>query len=116
MLDVDRFGKYTFKDESKKMSQLDSINPSVKDSIAIEVLTSSNEQPYYIIQKGPSKIGPFTGFELKDKIKLLGPHAERNMEIVSIKFHVISEEIKVRGATPYFLEKFKVERLLGVSI
>jgi adenylate cyclase class 1 len=115
-LDVDRFGKYTFKDESRKMSQLDSINSFVKDSLGIEVLTSSNEQPYYIIQKGPSKIGPFTGFELKDKIKLLGPHAERNLEVVSIKFHAISDEIKIWGATPYFLEKFKVERLLGVSI
>lgn len=115
-LTVDRFGKYSFNDESRKMSQLDSINLFNKDSLAVEVLITSNEKPYYIMQKGPAKIGPFAGHELKDKVKLFGPGSERNMEIANLKFHIISDEMKQWGSTPYFLEKYKLERLLGVSI
>lgn len=115
-LTVDRFGKYSFKDESKKMSQLDSINTFVNNSLSVEVVSSSNERPYYILQKGPAKIGPFAAHELKDKVKLFGPDAERNMEVASLKFHVISDEKNIWGSTPYFLEKYKVERLLGISI
>ncbi|MFA5519049.1 MAG: class I adenylate cyclase [Spirochaetota bacterium] len=115
-LTVDRFGKYSFKDESKKISQFNRLNPLVKDSLFVEVVNSSKERPYYILQKGPAKIGPFAGHELKDKVKFFGSDTERNMEIAGVKFHVISDEMKLWGATPYFLEKYKVERLLGVSI
>ncbi len=115
-LEVDRFGKYSFRDETRKMGQLDSINPFIKDSLSVEVFHNIKENPYYVLQKGAAKIGPFHGNELQEKIKLLGPTAERNMEVISIVFHNLPEEIKVWGATPYFLEKYKIERLLGSSI
>lgn len=115
-LEVDRFGKYSFRDETKKMGQLDSINPFIKDSLSVEVFHNIKESPYYVLQKGAAKIGPFHGNDLQEKIKLLGPSADRNMEVVSIVFHNLPEEIALWGATPYFLEKYKIERLLGSSI
>jgi len=109
-LDVDKFGKVNFKDDSRNIRQLDSLYSNSDNGIMIDVgLKDGNT--YYSLRSGSGRTGAVTLSRVQEKLKELGKG--RSCEIIDIKFHGFPEERLEIGSTIYFYEKYKIEKVIG---
>jgi len=113
-LDIDRFGKYNFRDETKNLMQLDVINTTFGGAVMSDVIYKDG-QSYYMIRKGDIKVGPVQLANLPDKIKAAGL-GSTPPEIIDIKFHNLNAEKAECGTMIYFMEKFRMEKITGSAM
>lgn len=112
-LEVDKFGKVNFKNDSRNIRQLDSLYSVSENGIMIDVgLKDGNT--YYSIRSGTGRTSAVTISGIPEKLKELGK--SRACEIIDIKFHGFPEERMEMGSTIYFYEKYKMEKVIGSII
>ncbi|MCL1865277.1 MAG: class I adenylate cyclase [Spirochaetes bacterium] len=112
-LDIDKYGKINFKDDSLMFSQRDYIYKVDEDAIMINIELKDNITLYSI----RSNAGNIDGIRLNqfpEKIKELGKN--QTCEIIDIKFHNFPAERIELGSTLYFYEKYKIEKMLGAIL
>lgn len=114
-LDIDRFGKYTLKDETRSLRQMDVINTALGGAAMADVIYKDG-QSYYMIRKGDLKAGPVQLANLHDRLGAAGIGQGTPPEIIDIKFHNITPEKAECGTMLYFMEKFKMEKATGSSM
>lgn len=114
-LEVDKFGKFNFRDESRKMRELDQISSDFPDGIKVEVINNQG-QTYYIVNRKQASIGPALYSAMNEKLKQLRTSASGPMEIIDLKFRHFPDEKLEAGSTHYFLEKYKLEKIMGSSL
>lgn len=109
-LEVDKFGKINFKDDSKNLRQLDSLFSNTDNGITVDV-GSKEGKTLYSIRGSGLKPDAVTLAGIPDKLKELGK--KRTSEIVEIKFHNLASERMEMGSTIYFYEKYRLEKVIG---
>jgi len=114
-LDIDRFGKYSLKEETRNLSQMDMLNTSFSSGAMAEIIEKDG-LPYYIISKKDVKIGPAPLKGLHEKVKQLGHTSASPIEIIDIKFHNLPPEKIEAGSMIYLLEKFRIEKITGACL
>ncbi|HOP62246.1 MAG TPA: class I adenylate cyclase [Spirochaetota bacterium] len=114
-LDIDRFGKYNLKDESRNMRQMDVLNTSFDEAVMADVIYKDGHT-YYMVKKGGVKAGPVQLAGLHDKIKSAGIGVVTPPEILDLKFHNLPHEKAECGTMFYFMEKFRMEKVTGASL
>jgi len=112
-LDVDKFGKFTFKDDSRNVRQLDSLYSNTENGIMIDVALSEGNTLYSIRTSG-GRTGTVTLSGIPGILRQIGKN--RNCEIIDIKFHNFPAEKIEIGSTVYFYEKYRVEKVIGSII
>ena len=114
-LEVDRFGKFAFRDESRKMRELDTINADFPDAVKVEVINNQG-QVYYLIKQRDVNIGPVVVSAVHEKLKQLKTAGAGPLEIIDLKFRNFPSEKLEAGSTHYFLEKYKLEKMMGSTL
>ncbi len=114
-LDVDKFGKFTFKDESRKMREMDQISTGFPDGIRVEVINNQG-QIYYMMKRNETTIGPVLVSAIHDKLKELRAGGHVLLEVIDLKFRHFAEDKLEAGTTHYFLEKYKLEKMTGSTL
>jgi len=109
-LDVDKFGKVTFKDDSRNVRQLDALYSNVENGIMIDVGLSEGNTLYSIRTSG-GRTSAVTLSGIPDKLKEIGK--TRTCEIIDIKFHNFPVARMEIGSTNFFYEKYKIEKVIG---
>jgi len=109
-LDIDKFGKINFKDESKNMRQMDSLYTNTESGIVVDVEFNEGKTLYSIRNNG-EKSGIVTLSGIPDLLKKIGK--KRICEIIDIKFHNFPQERMEIGSTIYLYEKYKIEKVIG---
>jgi len=112
-LDVDKFGKVNFKDDSKNVRQLDSLYSTTENGIMIDV-NFSNGNTLYSIRSSGGRAEAVSLNSIPDKLKQIGKN--RNCEIIDIKFQNFPVERMEIGSTIYFYEKYRIEKIIGSII
>ncbi|MCL2156189.1 MAG: class I adenylate cyclase, partial [Leptospirales bacterium] len=109
-LDIDKYSRMNFKDDSLIFSQRDHIYKVNEDAIMINIELRDNVTLYSI----RSNTGNIDGLKLNQipqKLKELGKNPTN--DIIEIKFLNLSPERMELGSTIYFYEKYKIEKILG---
>ncbi len=109
-LDVDKFGKVVFKDDSRNVRQLDSLYSNTDKGIMIDVGLNDGNTLYSVRTSG-GRTGAVTLSGLPEKLKEIGK--TRTCEILDIKFHNFPVERMEIGSTIYFYEKYRIEKVIG---
>ncbi|HOK93391.1 MAG TPA: class I adenylate cyclase [Spirochaetota bacterium] len=111
-LEVDRFGKFSIKNETRRAKEIDVINSSFPMGIIAEVIYKDS-YPFYILRAGGKQTKPSSLSKIVENYKTLG--MQNPPEIIDIKFHNLSPDKLESGSMVYFLEKFRLEKTLGSS-
>ena len=112
-LDVDKFGKVNFKDDSRNVRQLDSLYSNTENGVMIDVGLSEGNTLYSARSTGGrSKAVTLSG--IPGMLKEIGKN--RTCEIIDIKFHNFPAERMEIGSTIYFYEKYRIEKITGSVI
>jgi len=112
-LDVDKFGKVNFKDDSRNVRQLDSLYSNTENGVMIDVGLSEGNTLYSARSTGGrSKAVTLSG--IPGMLKEIGK--TRTCEIIDIKFHNFPAERMEIGSTIYFYEKYRIEKITGSVI
>ncbi len=114
-LEFDRFGKFEFRDHSKKMMQMNYLSTKISGALHVEVVESAGEFFYTLIKDG-MKIGPVAPASLSGAAKKLDPLNSGIIEIVDIKFQNLPEDLADSGSTVYFRERYNIEKKISTSI
>jgi len=114
-LEVDRFGKFSFRDETRKMRELDTISTGLPDALKVEVINNQG-QVYYIIRQKEINIGPVVVSAIHEKLRQLKSSGSGHLEIIDLKFRNFPAEKLEAGSTLYFLEKYKLEKMMGSTL
>ncbi len=109
-LDVDKFGKVNFRDDSRNLRQLDSLFSNTDSGITIDVGLKEGKT-LYSVRGGGFKSEAVTLAGIPDRLKALGK--KRTSEIIEIKFHNFPHEKLEMGSTLYLYEKYRVEKVIG---
>ena len=114
MLDIDKYGKITFKDDSFFLSQHNNVYKVSEDAITIDV-ELRDKNILYSILSNTGKVDAVRLNQIPEKLKELG---KKNIicDIVDIKFHNFSDESMGLGSAIYFYEKYKIEKILGYIV
>jgi len=112
-LDVDKFGKVNFKDDSRNVRQLDSLYNNSGNSVMIDVALNEGNT-FYSIRSSDGRTTAVTLSRLPEKLKEIGK--SRTSEIIDIKFHNFPAERMEIGSTIYFYEKYRIEKIIGSII
>lgn len=112
-LEVDKFGKINFKDDSRNIRQLDSFNSNPENCLLIDI-AMKDDNTYYAVRGSGARTKAVSIQRITDKLKELGRSI--NSEIIDIKFHNFSEEKLETGSTIYFYEKYKIEKIIGSTL
>lgn len=109
-LEVDKFGKITFKDETRNISQMDSLYSNPENGIMVDAALHDGNT-VYSIRLADGRTEPVTINSLNDKLKSIGKN--RTSEIIDLKFHKFPVEKLENGSTLYFYEKYRLEKVIG---
>jgi adenylate cyclase len=109
-LDIDKFGRMNFKDDSLTSSQRDSMYKVNGAAIMINIELKGNST-LYSIQNNSGKIDGLKLNQIPEKLKELGKNL--TCSIIDIKFHNFPPRNMEFGSTIYFYEKYKIEKILG---
>jgi hypothetical protein len=109
-LDVDKFGKVNFKDDSRNVRQLDSLYSNTENGIMVDVGLSDGNTLYSLRSSG-GRASAVTLSGIPDKLREIGKN--RTCEIIDIKFHNFPVERMEIGSTVYFYEKYRIEKVIG---
>jgi len=109
-LEVDKFGKINFKEDSRNIRQLDSLFSNTENGITVEISIKEGKT-LYSIKSSSGKAGAVTLAGIPEKLKELGK--KRNSEIIEIKFHNFPAEKTEMGSTIYLYEKYRLEKVIG---
>ncbi len=112
-LDVDKFGKVNFKDDSRNVRQLESFYGNNENAIMIDVGYKDGNSIYSVKNNG-QRTNPVTLTGIPGILKSIGKH--RDCEILDIKFHNFPSEKMEIGSTIYFYEKYRIEKVIGSII
>lgn len=112
-LDVDKFGKFSFKDDSRNVRQLDSLYSNTENGIMVDVALKDGNT-FYSIRTSGGRTSAVTLSGIPAILRELGK--KRTCEIIDIKFHNFpADKIEV-GSTIYFYEKYRIEKVIGSII
>lgn len=114
-LEVDKFGKTSFRDESRKMREMDQICSEFPDGIKVEVINNQG-QVYYVVNQRKTSIGPALYSAMNEKLKQFKTTSAGPLEIIDLRFRHFSDEKLEAGSTQYFLEKYRLEKMMGSSL
>ncbi len=107
-LDVDKFGKFTFKDDSRNVRQLDSLYSVTESGVMIDVAMKDGNT-FYSIRTSSGRTTAVTLNGIPGQLRELGKN--RTCEIIDIKFHNFPDEKIETGSTVYFYEKYRIDPL-----
>ncbi len=113
-LDIDRFGKFTLRDETRNLRQMDVINTTFGGAAMADVIYKEG-QPYYVVKRGDAQAGPVQLANLQEKVRSAGMSGTPP-EIIDIKFHNLTPEKAECGTMYYFMEKFRMEKVSGATM
>lgn len=113
-LDIDRFGKFTLRDETRNLRQMDVINTTFGGAAMADVIYRDG-QSYYIVKRGDAQAGPVQLANLQEKVRSAGMSGTPP-EIIDIKFHNLTPEKAECGTMYYFMEKFRMEKVTGAAM
>jgi adenylate cyclase class 1 len=112
-LDVDKFGKFSFKDDSRNVRQLDSLYSNTENGIMIDVALKDGNT-FYSIRTSGGRTAAVTLSGIPAILRQIGKN--RTCEIIDIKFHNFPADKTEVGSTIYFYEKYRIEKVIGSII
>ena len=112
-LDIDKYGRINFKDDSVFLNQRNSLYKINENAITLGIEFKGNTL-IYSIQSNTGKIDGIRLNQIPEKLKEIGKN--QACEIIDIKFNNLPPERIKLGSALYFHEKYKIEKILGYIV
>ena len=109
-LDIDKYGRISFKDDSLISSQRDSLYKVNEDALMIDIELNNNIA-LYSIKSSAVNINGIGLNQIPEKLKEIGK--DPMSDIIDIKLHNFPTERMELGSAIYFYEKYKIEKIIG---